>query len=423
MYKFSWVGVIVASSLAHAGPVAVKERESVMQESFEKALLVTDQYVVTRTPEALDKDFKDLYYLNLEDARYDRLTLERFGRVELFVPDVLAVMQIPAGNLLKAARELHEERASCGQLMRLQGDEVPVNLAAAKATPIIPVSENVSELAGIHQTVSAAAIQKTVEAMVNLGTRYGKSANAGSVTDLLQNLYTQLAAGRKDVSFEKVAHTGYTQPSLVVRIQGTKHPDEIIVLGSHIDSIAGGSAIAPGADDNASGTASQMEVFRNIISHNLTFDRTVEIHGYALEELGLIGSQDIAKRYVSGGKKVIAMLQNDMNMFKATKEDMVWLVTNNSDVQLTADMEQLLAAYQSVKVDKNKLTAGTSDHQSWYRQGIPVAFPTENPTNYNKKIHTTGDTIANSGAFTQSAEFVKLSLSFLSHFAGLTSAD
>jgi bacterial leucyl aminopeptidase len=149
----------------------------------------------------------------------------------------------------------------------------------------------------------------------------------------------------------------------------------------------------------------------------------VEIHGYALEELGLIGSQDIARQYVKNGKNVIAMVQNDMNMFKTTTEDMVWLVTNDSDPQLTADMETLIRSYQTVRLDKNRLTAGTSDHRSWNRQGVPVAFPTENPTNYNRKIHTPNDVIANSGAFTQSAEFVKLSLSFLAHYAGILSGD
>jgi leucyl aminopeptidase len=411
----------VASSLAQAGPVDVVDRAIGLESVSRHALLVTENFFITRSADAQDEDFKDLYYLNLEDSRYDRFTLERFGRVTAFVPDALAVLEIPASNLEQAAAELHEERWSCGQIIRLFGDEVPIQLQAKLATPVIAIAQNVSAIPSIHDTVSPAAIQKTVQAMVDLGTRYGRSSKAGDVTDLLQKLYADMSQGRKDISIETVTHSGFAQPSLVVRIQGQKNPDEIIVLGSHIDSIARGSDLAPGADDNASGTASHVEVFRNIITHNLRFDRTVEIHGYALEELGLIGSQDIAKRYVNGGKKVVAMMQNDMNMFKAGKDDMIWLITNDSDAPLTRDMEELAASYQTVKVDKNRLTAGTSDHRSWNRQGIPVVFPTENPTNYNRKIHTPNDVIANSGAFTQSAEFVKLSLSFLAHYAGLSS--
>jgi leucyl aminopeptidase len=415
-----WMGV--ASSLAQAGPVHVVDRGEMMEESGARALLVTDRFLITRTAEARDEEFKDLYYLNLEDSRYDRFTLERFGRVTAFVPEALAVLEIPPSNLEQAAAELHEERWACGQLMRLFGDEVPLDFAAKTATPVIPVTQKLKDIPSFHETVSPAAIQETVQTMVDLGTRYGRSTKAGAVTDLLLELYRARAAGRNDISFETVTHSGYKQPSLIVRIQGQKNPEEIIVLGSHIDSIAGGSDLAPGADDNASGTASNLEVFRNIIAHDLYFARTVEIHGYALEELGLIGSQEIAREYVNGGKNVIAMMQNDMNMFKGSKEDMVWLVTNDSDPQLTSAMETLLASYQTVKVDKNRLLAGTSDHRSWHRLGVPVVFPTENPTNYNRKIHTTSDVIASSGAFTQSAEFVKLSLSFLAHYAGLTPA-
>lgn len=417
---FAWMGV--ASSLAQAGPVDVLDRVQGLEEARAHALLVTEKFFITRSAEAQDEEFRDLYYVNLEDSRYDRFTLERFGRVAAFVPEALAVMEIPASNLEQAAAELHDERWACGQLIRLFGDEVPLNFQAKAATPVIAVAQNLSAIPSMHETVSPAAIQQTVQAMVDLGTRYGRSSKASGVTDLLQKLYQEMAADRKDISIERVTHSGYTQPSLVVRIQGQKYPDEIIVLGSHIDSIARGSDLAPGADDNASGTASHVEVFRNIIKHNLRFDRSVEIHGYALEELGLIGSQDIARRYVNGGRKVVAMMQNDMNMFKGSSEDMIWLVTNDSDAQLTRDMEALAAAYQTVKVDKNRLTAGTSDHRSWNRQGIPVVFPTENPTNYNRKIHTPDDVIANSGAFTQSAEFVKLSLSFLAHFAGLAAS-
>jgi len=414
---------LLLSGLAQAGPVEFVQRGTVGQESIEKVLLNAGPYLITRAVGATDAEFKDLYWLNLEDSRYDRFTLEQFGRVELYVAEAFAVVSIAPDDLLTSAEILHEDRWACGQLIRLFGDEVPAQLALNKAVPIIPLTEKVVVLNSLHAEVSTDAIRATVEAMVALGTRYSKSSRAADVTEYLLARYKEIAGDRSDVTFEKIAHAGYNQPSLIVRILGQKRPGEIIVLGSHIDSIARGSELAPGADDNASGTASQMEVFRTIINRGLSFDRTVEIHGYAAEELGLIGSQEIAKRYVSNGKKVIAMVQNDMNMYKATPEDQIWLITNDSDPQLTLDMEQLLRSYQTVVFNKNKLTAGTSDHRSWNRQGIPVAFPTENPNNFNRKIHTADDVIAQSGAFTQSAEFVKLSLSFLAHFAGLVASN
>ncbi|RYZ57210.1 MAG: M28 family peptidase, partial [Proteobacteria bacterium] len=114
-------------------------------------------------------------------------------------------------------------------------------------------------------------------------------------------------------------------------------------------------------------------------------------------------------------------LQNDMNMYRSNDQDTVWLITNDTDSTLTKDVIGLAKTYQSstVAVNSGYLAAGSSDHRAWTRQGFAAVFPTENPNAYNHAIHTTRDTIANSGVFTQSREFSKLSLSFLAHFAGL----
>ena len=54
---------------------------------------------------------------------------------------------------------------------------------------------------------------------------------------------------------------------MILTIQGTDLPNEVVVLGAHLDSIntsGGGSneQVAPGADDDASGIASLTEVIR-----------------------------------------------------------------------------------------------------------------------------------------------------------------
>ncbi|MCX6128747.1 MAG: M28 family peptidase [Proteobacteria bacterium] len=424
--KRYWVllALLLGSSSGQASPVSYVRKGVPLDFSLSQALLETKDYIIYRDPGSQDADFQNLYWINLEDSLYDRLSLEQLGRVEAYVADNFAVLTIEPRHVTEAAELLHEQRWSCGQLIRLQGDEVPLQVQGIKPVPMISINESVEQIKDLHAQVKVEHIRQTVEDMVALGTRYAKSQQAADVTRYLLKRYIDLAGTRSDVSIKAFPHkSSPAQSSIVVRIQGQSRPDELIILGSHIDSIARGSDIAPGADDNASGTASQLEVFQAIIEQNLHFERTIEIHGYAAEELGLLGSLDIASQYVAQGKKVIAMVQNDMNMFKATEYDMIWLVTNDIEPQLTEDLEQLISKYQTVAVDKAPLRAGTSDHRSWNRQGIAVAFPTENPTNYNKKIHTPMDTIQQSGAFTQSLEFVKLSLSFLAHYAGLQTAQ
>jgi bacterial leucyl aminopeptidase len=253
--------------------------------------------------------------------------------------------------------------------------------------------------------------------------RFHTSTTGKEVGPLLAEKYNTFKADRDDITVELFDHGSATpQQSLVVRIQGTKYPDEIVVLGSHIDSIAsiffGSYYEAPGADDNASGTASNLEIFRLLMQNNITFERTVEIYGYAAEEIGLVGSADMAKKYAQAGKNVVAMMQIDMNLFAPDKKEVLWFISNGTNDALNQHLATLATNYLAIPHRFGYLFAGTSDHASWMRHGFAASFPTENPNAYNQNIHTIHDTIANSGNFMFAEEFVKLGLAFVHHFAG-----
>ena len=88
----------------------------------------------------------------------------------------------------------------------------------------------------------------------------------------------------------------YTQ-NIFAWIEG-ENPNEIVVLGAHMDHIGYGPsmsrsrtmAIHPGADDNASGTAVIMEI-AEALSKMEKPKRTIVIQHYSGEEMGLIGSR------------------------------------------------------------------------------------------------------------------------------------
>src|SRR5690606_7452875 len=137
----------------------------------------------------------------------------------------------------------------------------------------------------------------------------------------IRDQFVQLARGRTDVTTELFNHR-FVQPSVVARIQGHgPHADEHIVLGAHEDSINWSGFVpsardrAPGADDDASGVATLLETFRVLMDSGYRPDRTIDFIAYAGEEIGLVGSQDIAERYKSQGVKVAAVLQLDMTMY------------------------------------------------------------------------------------------------------------
>lgn len=83
--------------------------------------------------------------------------------------------------------------------------------------------------------------------------------------------------------------------NLIVTIPGTKRSDEVVLLTAHFDSTNGPASfipmagtVAPGAEDNASGSASLLEAAR--ILKDAPLDRTVRLIWFTGEEQGLRGS-------------------------------------------------------------------------------------------------------------------------------------
>ncbi|MCT4630263.1 M28 family peptidase [Winogradskyella sp.] len=92
--------------------------------------------------------------------------------------------------------------------------------------------------------------------------------------------------------------------------------NEFIILGGHYDHIGkgkevNGDGIANGANDDASGTITAMELGR-YFSKSKTNKRSILITLYDAEELGLKGSSHLAKRLKDEDLNVYAMLNFEM---------------------------------------------------------------------------------------------------------------
>jgi len=205
------------------------------------------------------------------------------------------------------------------------------------------------------------------------------------------------------------------QPSLIIRIKGEgENSDERVIIGGHIDSIAGGAqARAPGADDDASGSACVLEVFRVLTLHNFVPKRTLEFHGYAAEEIGLRGSQAIATAYQQQGIKVAAMLQLDMTSWtRAGATPVMGLVQDFVNATLTRFVGQLIDAYSNIAWVPTTCGYACSDHASWTRAGYPASFTFESRFGqHSPYIHTAQDTLSTL-TLEHGLEFAKLGVGF-----------
>lgn len=256
-------------------------------------------------------------------------------------------------------------------------------------------------------------IRATVEWLQGFPTRYNKGSSPNTHVDQLAARLGELVKAYKgNASVELVAHTSTPQKSIRVRLEGKERPNEIVVMGGHLDSIAGwgGGSRAPGADDNASGSACLLEALRVLVMRGPA-ERTIEFYWYAGEESGLLGSGEIARAYKAAGKDVVGVLQLDMTMFPGSGQ----MVIGNVDDFTSPWLRQYLVAmndtYLGVRLIPDRCGYACSDHASWYRQGYPTLMPFESDTeNMNRSIHTANDLISGQTSFAHALVFSKIAV-------------
>jgi leucyl aminopeptidase len=126
----------------------------------------------------------------------------------------------------------------------------------------------------------------------------------------------------------------------------------IIAIGAHQDSVNGRSPMngrSPGADDDGSGSVTILDVFRVLLTDSKVAsgqaENTIELHWYAAEEAGLLGSQAVFQNYKSSGKVVKAMLQQDMTGYvKPGSKEAVGVITDFVDVGLSSFIKKVVTA-------------------------------------------------------------------------------
>ena len=110
-------------------------------------------------------------------------------------------------------------------------------------------------LASAIDEIKVENMQATVAWLSSYGTRFNRASNPNvHVNDLKKKLEDMLASSSIPHEVTLIDHQSTNQKSVRVRLTGSEKPNEIVVLGAHLDSInmswSGGDK-APGADDNA----------------------------------------------------------------------------------------------------------------------------------------------------------------------------
>ncbi|PPA70859.1 M28 family peptidase [Jeotgalibacillus proteolyticus] len=183
------------------------------------------------------------------------------------------------------------------------------------------------------------------------------------------------------------AEAGYKDSHNVI---ATKYPTnkkkatgDVIVVGAHHDSVAG----APGANDDASGTAMTLELAR--VMKNVPADTEIRFITFGAEELGLLGSYHYVNSLSQTEKdRIVANFNLDM----VGSRDAGDLIMRTLDGKPNLVTE--LAQKSSLKLNGTPTPydiGGRSDHVPFAEAGIPAALFIHSPS--EPWYHTPEDTI------------------------------
>jgi hypothetical protein len=169
------------------------------------------------------------------------------------------------------------------------------------------------------------------------------------------------------------------------------HADETIVLGAHYDHLGFGGAgsLAPwttaihnGADDNASGTATMLEVARRLAGSAQKPRHRLVFIAFTGEERGLLGSAHYTRQPRFPLEKTIAMF--NLDMVGRLTDDKLAVYGTGTATEFDPLVERLCHE-QGFKLTKHEGGYGPSDHSSFYAKKIPVLHLfTGNHTDYHR---------------------------------------
>jgi leucyl aminopeptidase len=336
----------------------------------------------------------------------------------------------PKWMTLAQALHLGEEAHKAG---RCGGFFDLTDMKKVSSVPLLPVEafrlslsdRPITQQAYLSESLSILDTQrlfKTVGELSAFKNRFYKSETGVKAAEYIADQFRALGKNRTDVSVNLYKHKKWLQPSVIASIKGTgPQADEIVVIGGHEDSInqsgfGSPNMTAPGADDNASGVATVLEVFRVLVETNFKPNRTLMFMTYAGEEAGLLGSQEIANEFKLSKKAVVAVVQFDMTGFVGAGDQVVFM-TDFTNPDLTQFSQKLLDTYVKVKWSTDKCGYACSDHASWNKAGYMSVMPFESTMDgMNHDIHSAKDLI-NKIDFKHGLHFAKLGLAFMAELS------
>lgn len=174
---------------------------------------------------------------------------------------------------------------------------------------------------------------------------------------------------------------------------GSLYPDNYYIVSAHYDSYNyQDQEHAPGADDNASGTAAMLEAAR--LFYDIPSEYSIKFIAFDEEELGLYGSNYFASQASQSGMVIEGVINLDMLGYTSDTNYKYDLCTEDDNAQLALDFEASAGFYYPHLITYKDNCNG-SDQYSFWLFGYPAIGVIEAHSDFNPHYHSAQDIIDN----------------------------
>lgn len=254
----------------------------------------------------------------------------------------------------------------------------------------------------------ATELRRDVEALCAFGPRNTfEPENLAAAAAYIEKALAGYTVERQEYDAE-----GVPVANLIVEIQGTTRPEEIVIVGAHYDSVDG----TRGADDNASGVAGMLALARRFAHARPA--RTLRFIAWVNEEpphfqTGTMGSYVYARRCHERGERIVAALSLEMLGYyddqpgsQQYPPPLSALYPDTANfIGFAGNLASRVLVKECVRVFRAKSTfpaqaavlpelipqTGWSDQWSFWQFGWPALMVTDTALYRNPHYHTEGD--------------------------------
>lgn len=306
------------------------------------------------------------------------------------------------------AQEIEHRSESCFDIHPLKDNEVVFDVPSASAQRRAPQP-------ALQQLVDKVSKRRFLADLTHLASFPTRLSNTSQFVEA-----AHWARGRLATGYVTRVHSfpvpGGTSLNVIAERPGQGDgPRDVILVVAHLDSVNhkdGDTGLAPGADDNASGSAGVLQVadvLKNYPSdHDLRFILT------GGEEQDLLGAKHYIQTLTEEERgKIKAVVNMDMIAIKNTNQPTVLIEGRTLSQHLIGQLRRAAETYVPELQVQASLDAWGSDHVPFLDAGIPAVLTIEGADRESKDIvHSSRDTLKNVNS-DLAISIIKMNLAFI----------